>query len=345
MQKRSLSSTALAGFCAALMLASKETAVIHFFTIAVALVVFRLGMPVPRSVEADNSHKPAGRMNSVPSVKIIFIATGVFLFTSLLLFTWFGRNLSVFSDLLRAVPSFAGRAEGQGHEKPFWYYAVLLGGGWSGAMIMGLAALGIFRALKSGRRRWLVVYALLAGLIYSAIPYKTPWLALNIWLPLAIFAGMAVEWLWFATPKLSVRVMTLAFIGLLGVTIEHDTRQRVFITPADEKNPYAYAHTGEDLLRLPDRLQALAQQSGFTNPRIAVVAADAWPLPWYLRKFSQTGFWQPGQEPGPADFYITTTDLSDELAARLKDFRLEYFGLRPGVLLFLWTPKPAENKP
>ena len=25
----------------------------------------------------------------------------------------------------------------------------------------------------------------------------------------------------------------------------------VFQFPADEKNPYAYAHTGEDLLRLP----------------------------------------------------------------------------------------------
>jgi len=342
MQKKSPSSAALAGFCAALMMASKETAVIHFFAIAVALIVFRLGMPVPRSVEVDNVQKPAGRKNGVPIAKMILIAAGVFIFTSILLFTWFGRNWAVFADLLHAVPSFAGRAEGQGHEKPFWYYVVLLSGGWSGAMILGLAALGIFRALKSGRRRWLVVYALLAGLIYSAIPYKTPWLALNLWLPLTIFAGMAVEWIWFATPKLSVRLAILALIGFLGVAVAHDTWQWVFSKPADEKNPYAYAHTGEDLLRLPDRLQALAQKDGISNPRIAVIAADAWPLPWYLRKFSQTGFWQPGQETGPADFFITSTGAAEKMGVQLTDYRPEFFGVRPEVLLILWTPAKWE---
>ncbi len=77
-------------------------------------------------------------------------------------------------------------------------------------------------------------------------------------------------------------------------------------------------------------------------PRIAVIAADAWPLPWYLRKYSQVGYWQPGQDPGPADFYLTTTDVSDQLDERLKDFKSEYFGVRPNVLLVLWVP--AETK-
>ena len=73
-------------------------------------------------------------------------------------------------------------------------------------------------------------------------------------------------------------------------------------------------------------------------PRIAVVAADAWPLPWYLRKFSQVGFWQPGQETGAADFFITTTEVSGRLAEQLKDFRPEFFGVRPEVLMILWSP-------
>ena len=81
------------------------------------------------------------------------------------------------------------------------------------------------------------------------------------------------------------------------------------------------------------------------NPRIAVVAADAWPLPWYLRKFSQVGFWQPGEEVGAADFFITTTDVSGELTQRLKNFRYEYFGARPNVLLVLWSPAPVEKSP
>ena len=343
--RNSFRSAALAGFCAALMLACKETAVIHFFALAVALLAFRLGMPAGRRAKTENLQKPPGRKIMVPPVKIILAATGTFLFIALLLFTWFGRNWSVFLDLLQAIPSFAGRAGGQGHAKPFWYYATLLGGGWSGTAILGLAALGILRALKSGRRLWFVVYAVLIAVVYSAIPYKTPWLALNFWLPLAVLAGIGIEWLWFTTLKSSGRVLILAGLCGLGFLIAHDTRQRVFINPADEKNPYAYAHTGEDLLRLPDRLAALAQQNNISDPRIAVVAADAWPLPWYLRKFSQVGFWQPAQETGDADFFITTTDVDAKLAERLKNFRPEFFGARPEVLLLLWTLPPAANKP
>jgi hypothetical protein len=140
-------------------------------------------------------------------------------------------------------------------------------------------------------------------------------------------------------------VVILTCLLALGFLIGHDTRERVFRSPADEKNPYAYAHTGEDLLRLPVRLEELVRQNKNPDSRIAVVAADAWPLPWYLRKFSRVGFWQPGQETGAADFFITSTDAAEKLGDQLKNFRPEFFGVRPEVLLILWVPAPAENKP
>jgi hypothetical protein len=117
-----------------------------------------------------------------------------------------------------------------------------------------------------------------------------------------------------------------------------ETKTLAFDHPADEKNPLAYAHTTEDILGLPVRLAEICRERNLAQPRIAVVAKDAWPLPWYLRKFSQVGFWQPGQETGPADFFITTTDVSGKLAEQLKEFRPEYFGVRPNVLLILWVP-------
>jgi len=325
-QKKSFLSAALAGFCAALMLAGKETAVIHFFAIGGALM-------------GGWCLKPREKF---PPPKIVATALVVFIFTATLLFTWFGRNFSVFADLWHAIPRFAARAGGEGHEKPFWYYPVLLGGGWSGAVILIAAAAGFFRAIRnpaSAARFFMAIYALLAFVVYGAIPYKTPWLALNFWLPLAILAGVAVEWWWLATPKFSSRTFMLLFAAVLGLLIAHDTVGRVFKIPADEKNPYAYAHTGEDLLRLPARLQELARQNQIPNPRIAVVAADAWPLPWYLRQFPQAGFWQPDQDTGDADFFITTTDVSVKLAERLKNFRPEFFGARPNVLLILWSPE------
>jgi uncharacterized protein (TIGR03663 family) len=333
LKTNAVAAAALAGFCAALMLACKETAVIHFFALAVAAMICRLFNPQKKAASC------------FPQSKIILMVMVVFIGATILFFTWFGRNGSGLADLFRAIPNFAARAGGQGHEKPFWYYIGLLGGGWAGGIISGLAMLGIFRAFNSTCRIFLVIYTLLVAVIYSAIPYKTPWLALNLWLPMGILTGIAVEWIWFATTKLSVRATTLVCIVALGFLIAHDTWQRVFLYPADEKNPYAYAHTGEDLLRLPGRLEELARQKNLAQPRIAVVAADAWPLPWYLRKFSQVGFWQPGQETGAADFFITTTDVSGKLAERLKNFRYEYFGVRPNVLVKLWSPVPAEKSP
>jgi hypothetical protein len=91
---------------------------------------------------------------------------------------------------------------------------------------------------------------------------------------------------------------------------------------------------------LPAEIADLARRNAVGNPRIAVIASDAWPLPWYLRHFSQVGFWQPGQQPAPADFYVTSAEAAEQYADRLRNFRPEFFGLRPGVLILLWSPEP-----
>jgi predicted membrane-bound mannosyltransferase len=284
----------------------------------------------------------------IPAPKLLAVSATAFIFTLVLLFTWFGRNWSVFSDLLRAVPHLASRAGGEGHEKSFGYYFQLL----DPLFILSfIAAAGVYGAICdafSNTRKTtllLVIYGLVIFLIYSFIPYKTPWLALNLWLPLALICGAGVAAFWqevkYPIAHWGMAVALIIFLAKLMT----QTKAMAFDKPADEKNPYAYAHTGEDLLRLPARLNELSQKEHLANPRIAVVAADAWPLPWYLRKFSQVGFWQPNQETDAADFFITSTDVSDQLTERLKNFRPEFFGWRPNVLLILWTPIPAETKP
>ena len=324
----------LAGGCAALMLACKETAFLHFFALGLA----GLGCCIFRA-----DRKSGFRL--LPP-RVLLTAFVIFLFTVVVLFSWFGRNWQVFAGLPRAVSYLAARAGGEGHEKPFWYYLSLLCGGWSGGILLALAALGfvgvlrrVFSQPKPERPDpffFLAIYALAILIIYSAIPYKTPWLTLNLWLPLTLLAGLGAVWIWQRTG--AVRWWLWVPAVLLGTLLGCDTWNRAFAHPTDEKNPYAYAHTLEDLLRLPARLEELARQNKLSDPRIAVVAADAWPLPWYLRKFSQVGFWQPGQETGAADFFITAPDVTGPLADRLKNFQPEYFGARPEVLLFLWSP-------
>ena len=334
-QTRSARQAALAGVCAALMLASKETALLHFFALAAAAIVFRF----------TRVHE-TGQMRQ-GQWKMIFTATISFLLLSAVLFTWFGRNWKNLPMLYHAAPNLIARAAGQGHEKPYWYFGRLLASGWSGGLLAAFACLGIFIILRrrgASPYQWLAYYGMLIAIIYSLIPYKTPWLALNLWLPLTLFAASAVESLWrWGTTKFPRRATIPAFCvlaSLTGVVIAHDTRQRVFLYPADENNPYAYSQTSEDILGLPAEIADLARQNGITTPRITVIAADPWPFPWYLRHFSEVGFWQPGQQSGDADFYITSTEAADQYADRLKGFRPEFFGVRPGALVLLWSPAP-----
>ena len=331
-QKNSVWAAGLAGGCAALMLACKETAVLHLFALGVAAACAWFLAPREKA----------------PTPRGVAVALATLLVVAVTLFTWFGQNLGVFADLLNAVPHLVARAGGEGHAKPFDYYLHLM----DPTLVLYLVALGgaygaICDAVNSIRKPQLllVIYGLLIVVTYSAIPYKTPWLALNLWLPLALGCGLGVaafcEQIHNASGRWLVGIAGVLLLAVLCV----QTKVLAFHRPADERNPYAYAHTSEDLLGLPPRLAQLAAENHLAQPRIAVVAADAWPLPWYLRKFANVGYWQAGQETGSADFWITTGDLPDLLKARQAEYRGEFFQVRPGVLVTLWIPPGFKFAP
>lgn len=325
---------ALSLACAAAMLACKETAVLHFAALAGAALVYWLW----------NTHRESLRHLWRP--KALLAAIAVFLLVGIALFTWFGTNWGALAALIRAVPNYAIRAGGDGHAKFFWYYTRLLAGGWSGGLICAITCIGAALALRRREASpfaLITYYLVFVYVLYSAIPYKTPWLALNFWLPMALLVGLTVQSAWnvlakHAVARAGVSIGCLSTAVLAAILIAHDTRQRVFVDPAGEKNPYAYAQTTEDLLGLPAELAALVKQEGLTSPRISVIAADPWPLPWYLRKYSQVGYWQPGQTVEQADFYITSTEASELYANQLQKFQPEFYGVRPGVLILLWSP-------
>lgn len=333
---RSLVQAMLAGVCAALMLACKETAVLQAAALAAAALCFWF------------FHLRGRSRFGWWLLKAAMVSAVAFLLVSLALWTWVGRNWSALTALPHAVPSLLARASGEGHQKPLWYFVLLLAGGWSGGMICLLAGVGFIQtAIKRDPTAYgfLAFYAFFLFGIYSLIPYKTPWLALNLWLPMALFAGLAIESLWRMRVKYPAFRPVIAVMCMLGgvvavALIAHDTRERVFLRAADETNPYAYAQTSEDLPGLPAVIEQGARQNGITSPRIAVIAVDPWPLPWYLRHFPKTGFWQPGQQIEKADFYITSTDAAEEYAFQSQDLHPDYFEVRPGVLIVVWSPAP-----
>ena len=132
------------------MLACKETAVIHFFAIAVALLAarYRSAEPVwPGQMPARNCRSATGAPAKLFSPRSPF-----FIFTAILLFTWFGRNWSVFADLLRAIPSFAARAGGEGTKNRLGIIFICWTRCWSGLSRRLLGLCGDLRCVRASRR-------------------------------------------------------------------------------------------------------------------------------------------------------------------------------------------------
>ena len=81
------------------MMACKETAVLHFFALAAAALVFRLW---------NTRGKESGREFRL---KPLVVAAILFLLLCMLLFTWFGRNWRALFLRVRKAPSgFCGLA-------------------------------------------------------------------------------------------------------------------------------------------------------------------------------------------------------------------------------------------
>lgn len=324
---------AVAGLMAATMLAFKETAIINWAALGLGLLVavglrglFFASSPSPRQ-----SGERAGVRGSL--LPLWLVAATSFLVVTLAFFTWGFTDWRGPVDLLRAFVRFSGRAGGEGHQKPFFYFAKLFVDGWAGWPFVLAALAGALATWRQGAVwRFTTVYAAAIFLLHSFIPYKTPWLALNLWLPLALLAGGLLT-----LPQRRWIMGGALLLAIVGLSARDDVR-RVYRRPADDFNPYAYSHTTEDVHeRFAPYVEGLAaKKPAGQRLKIAVVATDAWPFPWYLRRFEPVGYWQPGQDPGDADIYITDYAGAEKLETKLKGWRPEFFGVRANVLFILW---------
>ncbi|MGR3176817.1 MAG: flippase activity-associated protein Agl23 [Candidatus Anammoxibacter sp.] len=80
-----------------------------------------------------------------------------------------------------------------GHAKPFIYYFTILRKFELPVLVLGVC--GFYYAFKDNKKFtvFIVSWAVLIYLAYSLVPYKTPWLILNMTLPLSISGGIFVN--------------------------------------------------------------------------------------------------------------------------------------------------------
>ena len=245
----------------------------------------------------------------------------------------------------------AHRAGGEGHEKPWWTYLDWLflphfcALPWSGWIVAVLAAAGTFLRWNQPLIRILFFFTLALAIAYSVIPYKTPWLELNILAPAIMLAGVGASSWWQDAGKLRPVLALLAVLALTG--LGRETEQVCFAHPIDVRNPLAYSPTVADVDRLVARVEQL--KASYPNDSaniIQVVSTDYWPLPWYLRKIQLVGYWSDIPPAITGNILITSPDLVPALQAKIgPGWKMEYFGLRPEVIAVVLSRPISHELP
>ena len=309
------------------LFATKETAPLVIGALGVAAVLTWLTQ-APRPSLLILKQRIGGALLAAALFEIVFV----------LFYTSFGSNPKGVPDAFHAIFRFAHRATGEGHEKPWWtYFAWIFAPGfyslpWSGWIVGILGPVGGYARWNLPVVRLLSFYTLATLVLYSLIPYKTPWLELNIVAPAILLAGVGMSALYGWTQQAGRPAFYLAG-GICLVALGHETARLCFEDPADARNPLAYSPTVADIENL---VTAVNAESPDHNAYIQVVGDDYWPLPWYLRHENRVGYWTsiPAQLKG--DIIITSPAQAAEVQARLgPGWSVQFFGLRPEVLAVL----------
>ena len=246
------------------------------------------------------------------------------------------------------------------HGHPWYFYFGLLAwsvsGGlrWTEGAVLLLALAGAIAAwraqpardvVRSFWIRYVCAFAVLTGAVFSAIPYKTPWNLLPFYAATILLAGTGVATLSHAAPS---RVMR-AGVGLLFVAASSHLAWQAWrasiVYAADPRNPYVYAQTVPDAVRMAARIRALAAlHPDGDRMQVSVIAPpyEQWPLPWYLRAMPYVGYWTApdGAVALQAPVIVSSVDHSAAVDEALGDrYVSEFFGLRPEVVLAVYIER------
>jgi uncharacterized protein (TIGR03663 family) len=358
-----------------LLFATKETAMVTAGVVGLAIIA-ALGWDLIRQ-RTPLAAIPAGVGGALaarrPSVDHALAALIIFIFVNLVFYSSIFTNGAGVGDALRSPWRWTMRS-GSEHVKSFWYYAGILLK-LELPLLVGAVVGGMLIAWR-GTRFWLFIGAWTLGifLAYSLIGYKTPWLIVNLLIPMGLLGGHAAQRLadLLTAPLLRLLAGTILVIGLVGAgrltrtvsLIDHsDNRnqqgfltglgRRLKIAPyLDDLSGYVYVQTEPEVLQL---VELIAQEAA-TLPTgaelsIYVASPDYWPLPWYLRNYrtvSFSGQLPPFDENGdPAIGHDLIIVNSNQLAdfANTTGFRVSptSYALRPGASLVLLVREAKNN--
>ena len=264
------------GTATALAFATKETCLISFAAAAIAAVPFivkRMSFDAVRARTRDG-----------------ILAILGFLIIAFILYSDFGNNFhGVYNAFIAAPLSYLGRD-----------FRWLYDGNPSLLIVFPISvSCGEFAAWRRASKttswafRFTLCYALATLAIYSLIPYKTPWCAVQIEMPLVLASVLGLACAADALPRF--KWIPLAVLSAFLLAFNVPALVRMNRDPDSTANPCNYAAASPEVKELAQTVaSAMSSATNHEPPFIAVAlpAADTWPFPWYNRPYeNMTGYW------------------------------------------------------
>ncbi len=250
--------------CLALLFAIKETVLIFLFCVLLMIIA---------NIQ-DLKQISFGKKE----LRIALLSILLFLAVYVLFFSSFLTNLGGVIDSFKGFMPWIERGVSEkGHDKALYYYLLLLLKYELPLMILGVIALFSFRRLReSVFAKNAAIWFVSSFFVYSFIGYKTPWLLINLSVPLALLAAIGISEIRGKKTRYVLLFSSLAYLAFFSAYLN-------FYVPWQETNSYAYVHTDMDILSMINDLR----ENVDLNESIIVTSRDYWPLPFYLRDYKR----------------------------------------------------------
>ncbi len=225
---------------------------------------------------------------------------------------------------------------GNGHEKPFYYWLTLIAR-YEWPACVGLVLCGFCQSFRNISLRYLAITGFGIFLAYSMVHYKTPWCIISIIWPLLFIFGsfiLIVPKRWLTT---SLAIAALILTGSLAwaislnyfrcstfVDFSWNSEKGRIANIADffSSEPYVYVQTYNDIYRLTTPLLELAHADPkYYHLTGHIIRASPYPLPWILDDFPRIGYYEHDSYPPTmdADFLLVQEDKVAEVESKLHD--------------------------
>ena len=256
-ENKNLDNLPLFAFSLGILVTTKETTIILLFIMAVICAV---------------NYKEIKKINFGDRDRII-LSVLLFILIYVVLFTSFFTNMPGLKDSVGGYLPWTERGVTEpGHQKSFLYYFWILVQ-YELPLVL-LALVGTIFAYKNRHNLFvknMAIWFVLIFLIYSLIGYKTPWLIVNISVPMIMMASIGVKSIYNRRIMLAIFRLSVIYLVFFSLYLN-------FVHTWEKDNYFAYVHTDSDVLNL------VKETNLNYGPRekILIVSDTYWPLPFYF---------------------------------------------------------------